>query len=288
MDSYCRSYALAGLLNVTQNIITLIQIIVPILLLLSVSIQLFKAMMKPDDKNIFPKLKNSFIGAATVFFIPIFLNVLLTTIDSNNNFINCWKEAKTISVSFKSETYYGDDKEKTRIINDQEYEKGTGKSSSIPSGNYSKNVESFMQAVKNTVDYAREHNYHYGDSHATPPTTDGIISCDRLEAKALWDIGYTDQRAGGEVVTTLDGYLTSHGWRKSTNINDMKYGSIVLISHPGHNGQPTHAFTAVSYNPSTGVVVSYDEGAEWRIYASQPFTSNFWIQSMIYGVYNME
>lgn len=288
MANYCRDIALAGILHVTQNIVTIIQIIVPIILLISVAIKLFKAMMNPDEKKNIPRIRNSFIATAIVFFIPIILNVLINMADSTDSFINCWKDAKTINIKFQSDKYYGNEEEKTTLYVDQEYEKGVKNDSNTPSGNYSKNVESYMQAVKNTVDYARAHNYHYGDSHATPPTTDGLISCDRLEAKALWDIGYTDQRTGGEVVSTLDGYLTSHGWKKSTNINDVKYGSIVIVSHPGHNGRPTHAFTAVSYNPSNGVMVSYDEGSEWRVHAEQPFTSNYWTQSMIYGVYNME
>ncbi len=287
MANYCRDFALAGLLHVTQNIVTLIQILVPIILLISVAIKLFKAMMNPDEKKNIPRIRNSFIAAALIFFIPTIVNTAISIVDTDNSFINCWNDAKTIYIKFQS-SYYGKDEEKVKLYIDQDYEKGVNKDSNTSSGNYSKNVESYMKAVKNTVDYARANNYHYGDSHATPPTTDGLISCDRLEAKALWDIGYTDQRAGGEVVSTLDGYLTSHGWRKSTNINDIKYGSIVIVSHPGHNGTPTHAFTAVSYNPSTGVMVSYDEGEEWRIHAEQPFTSNYWTQSMIYGVYNME
>lgn len=144
-----------------------------------------------------------------------------------------------------------------------------------------------MASVKNVVNEARVGNYHYGDSYATPPTTDGLISCDRLEAKALYDIGYTDQRDGGEVCSTLDSYLTSHGWTKSTNINDVKYGSIVLVSKNGTVGPVYHAFTSGGYDPNTGVMIHYDEGAEWRIHSDQPFQTTYYTQDLIYGVYNM-
>ena len=82
--------------------------------------------------------------------------------------------------------------------------------------------------------------------------------------------------------------MVSHGWVKSTNINDCKYGSIVLVSHNGTNTLPHHAFVVASYNPGTGIMKTYDMGAEWRIYADQPFTVDYWHQSSIYGVYNMK
>lgn len=287
MTSYCSNLALASFLHVVQNIIVVIQIIAPILLLASLCIKLFQAMMHPDEKKNIPRIRNAFLAAAIIFFVPTIVNVLTDMIETDDAFLICWQESRNISINFQNYKYYTNDAEKKYLYVDEKYETGRKSSTSTISGNYSKDVDGFMQSIKNTVDYAREHNYHYGNSNATPPTTDGLISCDRLEAKALWDIGYTDQRPGGVTVADLGDYLTARGWSKSTNINDIKYGSIVVVSHPGHGGSPTHAFTAVSYNPSNGEIVSYDEGAEWRIHASQPFVSSFWNQSMICGVYNM-
>ena len=288
LNKYCTDYALAGILYVFQRIINIIQIIVPIILLISVSIWLIQVIINPDEKKNLKKLYNMVIAAVVVFFVPMLVNMILGMIDSNNNFIKCWRDAKNISFNINNNHHISSGREAVRIVNDQKYEQGDDKkndASSNASTNYSRDVEGFMNAVKNTVSYAKSNSYHYGDSHGVPPTSDGLISCDRLASKALWDIGYTDQRKGGEVVSTLDNYLTSHGWKKSTNINDCKYGSIVLVSHSGTSGSPYHAFVVNSYK--NGVMTTYDEGAEWRIHAKQPFTMG-WGQSSIYGVYNMQ
>ena len=289
----CNNYALGQVLYIFRMIMEVIQIIVPILLIVSVTIELIRMMINPDEKKYKKSLFNKFFAAFIIFFIPLIVSVIINMVDSNYNFVNCYKEAKIIHNNISSVSYVSvDDNKVKKIIRDDNYEKGnkdtsTGTGSSTTTGIAIGTVNQYMEAVKNTVITARNNNYHYGDSRATPPTTDKKISCDRLEAKALWDIGYTDQRTGGEVVSTLDSYLTSHGWRKSTNINDCKYGSIVLVSKNGTSGPPYHAFTVVNYDSRSGVMTSYDEGAEWRIHSSQPFTTTYYNQSLIYGVYNM-
>lgn len=131
----------------------------------------------------------------------------------------------------------------------------------------------FMEAVANVTIQAREGGYHYGDSNSTPPTADGVISCDRLVAKALWDLGYTDQTPGGFANGYEDmfSYLPDHGFVQSYDINDIGYGSIVCTTA----GDYGHTFVLVSWDPETGTIVKYDEGSEARIYAEQPFTETW-------------
>jgi len=287
MLSSCGDYGLASIIAVFQRVITLIQIIAPILLLIMASIQLVRLVMNPEEKGGLKGLYNKFLATAIVFFVPVIVNAFMGMLGDSFQLSSCYQVARTINTAPSTKYIPVENEKENKVLFDGEYEKGNKKNSSTVSGNYSKDVESFMRAVKNTVNYAKTHGYHYGDSHATPPTTDGIISCDRLASKALWDIGYTDQRVGGEVVSTLDSYLQSHGFKKSTNIKDCKYGSIVLVSHSGTAGSPYHAFVVDSYNPSTGAMKTYDEGAEWRITANQPFDAS-WTQASIYGVYNMQ
>ena len=66
-------------------------------------------------------------------------------------------------------------------------------------------VDQFLMSCQNVVDTARANGYRYGNSTAEDPTTDGTISCDRLIAKALYDLGYDEQMASAMI-----GRLTHH------------------------------------------------------------------------------
>lgn len=150
-------------------------------------------------------------------------------------------------------------------------------------------VDDFLVAVKAVCDYARTHNYKYGDSHATPPTADGIISCDRMFARALWDRGFTDQpvstaTTSGITNGNMDSYLTSHEWQKSTSFNDIRKGSIVQV----HNMQGAlHCFVVVGYDAKNNTFTKYDCGSKQRIDTVQPFRNEKWQYRDLVAVYNI-
>lgn len=136
-------------------------------------------------------------------------------------------------------------------------------------------VDQLLRAAKITMDTARTNGYHYGDSHATPPCSDQTISCDRLIARALFDLGFRDQRQGGETCGTLDSYLNKHGFKRSTSPSDVRKGSILLVTHPSLN-YVSHAFICVSYDKSTWVTSRYDAGSNQRIQTVQPLKNVRW------------
>ena len=145
-------------------------------------------------------------------------------------------------------------------------------------------VKKFLASVKAVQETAKKNKYKYGDSHATPPTTDKIISCDRLIAKALWDSGFTDQPKGGIVCGTSESYLTSHGFEVGRSIADVKAGSILLV----YNAKGSrHMFVVNSYNSKTGKTTTYDMGSQGNIQANQPITFNSFPYSKIIGVFNI-
>ena len=138
--------------------------------------------------------------------------------------------------------------------------------------------DELIQSAANVMEYARLNGYIYGDSHGYPPTSDGIISCDRLICKALWDASeeYQDQaRGGGYMGMQQDwygGYLDAHGFVKSYDISDMGYASIVEVK----NGSGDfHTFLCLSYDPGTGYMERYDAGANAYIQTVQPLRGQF-------------
>lgn len=140
----------------------------------------------------------------------------------------------------------------------------------------------FLAAVKATQEYARANKYTYGDSQSVIPTADKKISCDRLAAKALWDMGYTDQPKGGIAFRIdIDKWLTSHGFKKSTAMSAIKAGSIVIVMNPTKTSR--HLFVVASKKGNS--YTRYDCGSQEWIRSKQPISGLH--MSTLIAVYNI-
>lgn len=162
---------------------------------------------------------------------------------------------------------------KTKAALEIAYKKKKDKSAGKTQANTEKEqtyTERWIAAVKTVADMARIKGWKYGDSQKTPPCSDGLISCDRLEARALYDLGYTDQRTGGEVCSTLPEWLQAHGWKKVTKKANIKQGAIVAVRDKGKNWI-SHVFTVTSYDSTKDVCTKFDCGSNERIKTVQPF-----------------
>ena len=142
----------------------------------------------------------------------------------------------------------------------------------------------FLQEVARVAEYARIRGMRYGNSVAAIPCEDGRISCDRLIARALFNLGFRDQPLGGIANFSICNYLEAHGFRKGTNFSDIEAGSIVVVIN---NAGSFHCFVAASYNPATNVFVKYDAGSDARIHSAQPFVEP-WAYSRLVAVYNFQ
>lgn len=121
----------------------------------------------------------------------------------------------------------------------------------------------FLKAVKAVADKAKKEGWHYGDSHATPPCSDKTISCDRIVARALWDLGYTDQRKGGITCNDMPTYLHEHGFIGTTKKSEIKAGAVVAVGQTLDSIE--HVFVVESYNAKTDMCRKYDTGSDARI-----------------------
>ena len=135
------------------------------------------------------------------------------------------------------------------------------------------NAKTLLSATQNVYNMAHNGHYKYGDSKTMPPCADGLISCDRLIARALYNLGYVNQPAGGITVINGMGFLVKWGFRKITSIYDLKAGDIVIFSDGTNSPNAKwHWFVLTAYDgPNT--VSKYDCGAQWRIDAQQPFVN---------------
>ena len=109
---------------------------------------------------------------------------------------------------------------------------------------------------------ANKEDWKYGDSGSLIPCADKKISCDRIVARTLWDIGYKDQPRGGYTINNgLFEFLESIGFKKITKKSEIKAGAVVAVG----NGEIEHVFIIETYNPKTDLCRKYDAGSDYRI-----------------------
>lgn len=150
----CSSPDLGAVLYGIKKIIGMIQIIVPILLMISLLINFTKLLKDPDNSKLKSTIKNSFIATVIVFFVPIFINVLMNILGENFTVSDCWNKVQ----DFKSSTSYAsdgtDDKKKPIIPNEDDYERGNKKSPSSSSSSSSSGydqIEGTAQQIGDAV-----------------------------------------------------------------------------------------------------------------------------------------
>lgn len=94
-SSACGDPAMAGFVLIIKRSLTIIQIIVPIILIISVCISLTQMLINPDeDKKPKKALINKVIAAVCVFLLPMIINVMISWVPDNSfNSTDCWKAA---------------------------------------------------------------------------------------------------------------------------------------------------------------------------------------------------
>lgn len=151
MVSECSSPVLSLFLRSMKNILTLIQIIVPILLMMSLVMNLINLMQNPDDKKLKSKINNSAISAIIIFFIPVLINVLMNLLGEQFSVSLCWNNIgeyngvnKYISIN--------NEKKKNMYTNPDDYEKGVPKQTDSDGGtDLGENVDGTAKQVGDVV-----------------------------------------------------------------------------------------------------------------------------------------
>lgn len=90
----CGDPGLATMLQIVQNIMGIIQVIVPILLIIAAIWVFTRLMMNPEEKKLMKALRNCVFAAVIVFFLPYVVNLTMSWLDDSFNASACWKVAK--------------------------------------------------------------------------------------------------------------------------------------------------------------------------------------------------
>lgn len=180
ITSCCSDYGLATYLHIVKEALNIIHLVVPIILIIMLGVDFAKMVINPDDpqKKKSKSIKNKFIAAVFIFFIPYIVGLLLSLISGSMSDISgCWNSADEIfDVMQKTEPYRSKNTTNNTtsdsvldFSNDQETSKNDKNSNSIKG---QKVVNYAKEFVGNRYVYGGSWN---GEKPYTPTDCSGFV-----------------------------------------------------------------------------------------------------------------
>ena len=156
----CNSSTLVVIFNVVKNLLNLIEIIAPILLIISLGYTFVKLMMNPEEKKLIARLKNAFLATIIIYMIPVFINVTMYMLGYNYEISACWNNA--IEVDYNP--HYIKDSTEDKIVQNiftdpSEYEKGNKNNNGSSSNNSSSNNNQDFSNMPDTITVSGTGNF---------------------------------------------------------------------------------------------------------------------------------
>ena len=158
--SICDTPKVLEVMNIVNIIITIIRIVVPIILLFSLTFKLVNASTKGDEDalaSIKKKAVPSIIAAALIFIVPVLVNLIVSVSFPNSEYTKC---IANIS-SEKIETIYTDKEDKLvgkaeETLNINDYINAKNYLTNIKDNSKRESYESRLEEVKIQIDAIRE------------------------------------------------------------------------------------------------------------------------------------
>lgn len=140
---YCSDASLARVLGIAKRILDMLQIVGPILCIISCIYIFIKMMINPEDKKLPKNLRNAFFALAITFFIPVFVNVTMQLFDDKFTISNCWNYAEEVAnVGGVSYMEISEETRKSILNNPSDYENSSSNSSNGSSSTSNNNNSS--------------------------------------------------------------------------------------------------------------------------------------------------
>ena len=162
LDVSCNSPGLNGILYVVKNLLNLIMILAPILTIIFLSVTFIKIARDPENKKLTPRIKNTLISLAIIFFIPVIVNALMYMLGENYNLSNCWIKATSPNYNASYIKDKDDDRKPTSVvIEPDEYEKGVPKMLTFDyEGNGTVKSRFSSETMKIVENHTNDFNYY--------------------------------------------------------------------------------------------------------------------------------
>lgn len=90
----CKSTSLKLTLKALKTIFTSIEVLAPIVLIVSLTMNLTTLMANPEEKKTPKKLVNSILATVIIFFIPFLINFILKLLGEEYTISSCWNSLR--------------------------------------------------------------------------------------------------------------------------------------------------------------------------------------------------
>lgn len=255
LGNCCNDPALVYILDTTRKIFNLIQIIAPILLILMATIEFTKLVMNPELKNGTKKIKNLFVAAVIIFFLPMLVDVILGIMPQSFSVSACWNQAKTSAeTNRKGESQYAplseDEAERRiQIINSSKWEPSNpdgGGSGSLSAQGILDGAEKVhtMYEQNGWFYYSYLGQLRWNDINYSTYNPSKATCCATFVGSALYvgnvfteaelnKYNYNSQLGISEL-------CQAHGWTKITSYSALAAGDIVIMGDSRGGRSPAH------------------------------------------------
>lgn len=93
----CGDPGLAHILGIIKSVLGLIQMIGPIVAIVSIIINLIKLMSSPEEKKYKNLIRNWLIALVMLFILPVIVNVVMSLFDDSFKISSCWNYVEAVN-----------------------------------------------------------------------------------------------------------------------------------------------------------------------------------------------
>lgn len=277
MQNICQNYALMAIIYIIDKVMSLIQLIGPMLACLALTFTFIKLMTNPDEKKYMKNLKNSIFALILLFFVPIITNATINLIVDDYSLNDCFSIAREEKDIINGANYTDiplDTKEPVSIIvNPSDYDQGKESNSVNVNGDILGTAQKIWKKVVNgrfKYDSSKRHKL---------PITGNKIDCSGYVSWVLYEYGLKEQ-FGGKQFKTKD--FMKYNWETlGATVINVKAGENVvgklqpgdiLVRAPIKNGEVGYGHVNITARKGNGQIYAYDCGSEnkWKNSGGEP------------------
>ncbi len=247
LGNCCSDPGIVIIIDTIRRIVNLIQLIAPILLLIMATIEFTKSVVNPDRKGGLNKIRNMFIAAAVIFFVPMFVNVTFNLLPDSFSLTDCWQQAKTMAESARALNFqyispYEDQERSSIIINPGDYEKGDPKAGGNMAGGSARGILEGAEKVHLMYEtnkwfyYTSLGQLRWGDVKYSTNNPSRATCCATFVGSALYVGGVFSEselnKYNYNSASGISKLCQEHGWIKIPSYSQLAAGDIVVMSGP--------------------------------------------------------